>query len=83
MVSSGLYSIQNYLCINLELEEFDQKGARTKSKQPKTDLGASQKEKLEQLVAEMEHKLVQRDDVMDEKEKIKAKKMRKVQLALK
>ena len=31
----------------------------------------------------MEHKLVQRDQVMDENEKDKAKKLRKTQLALK
>jgi len=41
-----------------------------------------QKEQLEKLVKEMEQKLVQRDNTIDEKEKKKARKIRKIQLIL-
>lgn len=43
----------------------------------------SQKEMLEKLVHEMENKLVQKDRALDDKEKLKSKKIRKMQLALK
>ena len=38
---------------------------------------------LEKLVKEMENKLVQKDQALDDKEKLKSKKIRKMQLALK
>lgn len=66
--------------MSIELENFDDQN-------PSIDQNAynnsSQKEKLEKLVEEMEHKLVQPNQGMDNKERQKAKKLRKTQLALK
>ena len=64
----------------LEIEEFDEVVPK---RGDSNKFNASQKEMLEKLVQEMENKLVQKDMALDEKEKLKLKKIRKMQLALK
>ncbi len=71
------------LCTNFSIEIEDSSGAKPASKKESSGDVGQQKEKLEKLVEEMEKKLVHRDHGLDDKERNKAKKLRKVQLALK
>lgn len=62
--------------------ELDGEDGKNQNSGEGKNIGA-QKEKLAKLVEEMEKKLVMRNGALNDKEKIKAKKLRKVQLALK
>ena len=71
--------VSNSELINfLEIEE--QSGEKDKQSKGSPE---GQKEKLQKLVEEMEKKFVKRDHALDDSEKSKAHKLRKVQLALK
>lgn len=71
---------------DVEIDEFEEENmptSKAKIAKKKSEFNSSQKDKLQQMVSDLEHKLVQKDNALDDIEKNKVKKLRKIQLALK